>query len=224
MVFKKSNKGSFLTDNELTFYKEMFSFLFKNYHTKYQLLAQVRMADLCYIKRSLLKKYWSVDFVICDLENDMKPVVAIELNWWEHYWFDWRKEADTRKGKLLKKNNIPLVTIKNEELKDLSKRIYEINDILNGRIVENNVANENNIQEKLKLTQNVNENKINDKSNCYMYRQKASHKNAYEKWTEDDDELLIKSYNEWKTISELMQKFGRNYWWIVKHLRKLWAI
>ena len=180
MPFKKSKNWKFLTDNELVFYKEMFSFLYKNYHTKYVLLTQVRMADLCYIKRSLLKKYWSVDFVICDLENDMKPVVAIELNWWEHYWFVWRKNSDTRKEKLLKKNNIPLVTIKNEELKDLSKRIYQINDILNGRIVDNSSVCVDNKQENF-VKDNSNNN-FSDKSNSYFYKQKALHKNAYEKW------------------------------------------
>ena len=124
----------------------------------------------------------------------MKPVVAIELNGWEHYWFDWRKDADTRKEKLLKKNNIPLVTIKNEELKDLSKRIYEINDILNGHIVDNSsVCVDNKQVSSVNDDSNIN---FSDRSNSYFYKQKALHKNAYEKWTIEDDELLVKLYKE----------------------------
>ncbi len=205
MFWKKQKEKKFLSDNEFFFYKEMLSFLSKKYHTKFQLDTQVRLADFCVIKRSLIKHYWSVDFLICDLEDGMKPIVAIELNWKEHYRWFWRKESDDRKKELLKMNNIPLVTIKNEELNNLLPRINEIDNILNGWILN-----------KLDQNQSV---KLN-----IIEQQKIKHENAYNKWSKNDDEQLIKLYNEWKSIKELMSIFNRNYWWINMRLKKLWLI
>lgn len=204
MFWKKQKEKKFLSDNELFFYNEMHSFLSKNYHTKFQLHTQVRLADFCVIKRSLIKHYWSVDFLICDLEDGMKPIVAIELNWKEHYKWSWRKDSDNRKKELLKMNNIPLVTIKNEELNNLAPRIYEIDNILKGWSLED-------------LKQST-----PDKLNI-IEQQKIKHENAYNKWSEDDDRQLIKLYNEWKSIKELMWIFNRNYWWINMRLKKLWV-
>ena len=67
MFWKKQKEKKFLSDNELVFYKEMLSFLSKNYHTKFQLDTQVRLADFCVIKRSLIKHYkmgWSLSLLL----------------------------------------------------------------------------------------------------------------------------------------------------------------
>lgn len=203
MTLYNKKEKKILSDNELFFYKELHSFLFKNYNSKYQLETQVRLADFCVIKRNLIKHYWSVDFLICDFENGMKPVVAIELNWKEHYRWFWRRESDKRKIELLKMNNIPLIIIKNEELDNLAPKIYEIDCILKGWTLEDFRINKS------------------DKLNI-IEQQKIKHENAYNKWSKDDDEQLIKLYNEWKSINELMSIFNRNFWWINARLKKLW--
>jgi len=59
-------------------------------------------------------------------------------------------------------------------------------------------------------------------TDCYMYEQKLKHKNAYERWTTEDDSKLLELYNKWKSIKELCEIFERNNWSIRSRLRKLW--
>jgi hypothetical protein len=57
-----------------------------------------------------------------------------------------------------------------------------------------------------------------------MEKVKEKHKNGYARWTPEDEELLKKLYNEWKSIKELMEIFWRNKGWIESRLFKLWLI
>lgn len=50
---------------------------------------------------------------------------------------------------------------------------------------------------------------------------RKDHPNAYEKWTKEDDELLIKSYQDGLTISELSIIFERKVGAIQSRLKKL---
>lgn len=49
----------------------------------------------------------------------------------------------------------------------------------------------------------------------------AAHKNAYEKWTEEDDEKLELLFCEGKTVKELMSIFARNEGAIKSRIKKL---
>ena len=50
---------------------------------------------------------------------------------------------------------------------------------------------------------------------------RAEHGNAYQKWTKEDDELLIKRYEEGYTMSQLSESFKRGQGAIKSRLRKL---
>ena len=58
----------------------------------------------------------------------------------------------------------------------------------------------------------------------YMDQQKQLHNNAYVKWTDEDDRLLIQLYHNGTSIKELMDKFGRNEGAIMSRLMNLEAI
>lgn len=55
----------------------------------------------------------------------------------------------------------------------------------------------------------------------YMEQQRSVYPNAYQPWTESDDERLVALYNEGKSISELAQMFLRNRGAIKSRIRKL---
>ncbi|MBR4177124.1 MAG: hypothetical protein IKQ53_06965 [Bacteroidales bacterium] len=62
------------------------------------------------------------------------------------------------------------------------------------------------------------------RSMTYMDQQKQLHNNAYVKWTDEDDRLLIQLYHNGTSIKELMDKFGRNEGAIMSRLMNLEAI
>lgn len=88
----------------------------------------MRIADLIKTNWYGVKHYGSVDFLICDFQDSMKPIVAIELNWKEHYLNFWRRNSDYRKRKILNKHWIFLYCIKNEELEHIADKINDINN------------------------------------------------------------------------------------------------
>ena len=53
-------------------------------------------------------------------------------------------------------------------------------------------------------------NKNTSEEQSYMERQKQIHSKAYERWTDDDDRLLMQMHKSGASINELMSKFGRN--------------
>lgn len=55
----------------------------------------------------------------------------------------------------------------------------------------------------------------------YMDRQKQLHDKAYEKWTDDDDQLLLQMHRAGASINELMVKFGRNEGAIRSRIKKI---
>lgn len=55
----------------------------------------------------------------------------------------------------------------------------------------------------------------------YMAQQKAMYANAYERWTDEDDQRLLYLYSQGKKISELMQIFARNKGAIKSRILKL---
>lgn len=55
----------------------------------------------------------------------------------------------------------------------------------------------------------------------YIEQQKRLHTNAYTPWTEEDDQLLKRLFNEGKSIEELMKIFARNRGAIKSRIRKL---
>lgn len=59
------------------------------------------------------------------------------------------------------------------------------------------------------------------KCNTYMARQKAIYANAYERWSDEDDQKLLYLYSKGKTIYELMNIFSRNEGAIRSRLTKL---
>ena len=54
-----------------------------------------------------------------------------------------------------------------------------------------------------------------------MEQQKAMYANAYERWTDEDDQRLLYLYSQGKKISELMQIFVRNKGAIKSRILKL---
>ncbi|MBM6721380.1 hypothetical protein H6B13_17360 [Bacteroides gallinaceum] len=54
-----------------------------------------------------------------------------------------------------------------------------------------------------------------------MAQQKAMYANAYERWTDEDDQRLLYLYSQGKKISELMQIFARNKGAIKSRILKL---
>lgn len=141
-------KKKFLSDYELQlFYNLMINYFVNKNGGRYYVLSQVRIADLIYIPWYKLKFYWSVDFLICDFENDMKPLLAIELNWGEHSKNLKRRIADYRKKKLFKRAWIPLVYVWNEELKDLK---FLVKKLRTQFVIETNMSEYNNDRFKTK--------------------------------------------------------------------------
>lgn len=55
----------------------------------------------------------------------------------------------------------------------------------------------------------------------YMERQKQLYANAYSKWTDEDDTLLMELYSQGASVTELMEHFGRNRGAIRSRLKKL---
>lgn len=55
----------------------------------------------------------------------------------------------------------------------------------------------------------------------YMYRQKQLFANAYARWTEEHDQLLLNLYREGKTIEELTELMQRNKGSIRSRIKKL---
>lgn len=55
----------------------------------------------------------------------------------------------------------------------------------------------------------------------YMHLQKELHLNAYVKWTEDDDKMLLELNDMGKSVSELCELFGRNEGAIRSRIKKL---
>lgn len=55
----------------------------------------------------------------------------------------------------------------------------------------------------------------------YMYRQKQLFANAYARWTEEDDQLLLNLYREGKTIDQLTELMQRNKGSIRSRIKKL---
>ena len=55
----------------------------------------------------------------------------------------------------------------------------------------------------------------------YMDQQKAIYPNAYQPWTQDDDQQLLFLYSQGKNLYELMEIFGRNEGAIRSRISKL---
>lgn len=62
---------------------------------------------------------------------------------------------------------------------------------------------------------------IVDSKSSHMEQQKAIYANAYEKWTDEEDQRLLRLHAEGKTIPELMQMFKRNEGSINSRIKKL---
>lgn len=104
---KEYKNKDLLNKNELAFFYELKKYLNKNFWEKYYILSQVRVLDFFQKSHSLKTFKWSLDFLICDFDNAMKPVLAIELNWYSHLGF-WQRLKDKSKRQLLEKREIPL--------------------------------------------------------------------------------------------------------------------
>ena len=59
------------------------------------------------------------------------------------------------------------------------------------------------------------------KEQSYMEQQKQLHAKAYEKWSDEDDRLLMQMHKDGASINELMEKFGRNEGAIQARIMKL---
>lgn len=55
----------------------------------------------------------------------------------------------------------------------------------------------------------------------YIEQQKQLHRNAYAKWTKEEDTMLLRLHSEGKSINQLMEYFGRNQGSIISRLNKL---
>ncbi len=63
-----------------------------------------------------------------------------------------------------------------------------------------------------------------NKNNSFMYKTKEKFVKAYNLWSEEEDEQLIREYNEGKSISEIVNSHQRNYGAIRSRIRKLGLI
>jgi len=107
--WKFYKKKALLNKNELNFFYELNKYLKKNFWEKYYVLSQVRILDFFQKAHSIKTFKWSLDFLICDFENNMEPILAIELNWYSHLNF-FQRISDRSKKELLEKRWIPLET------------------------------------------------------------------------------------------------------------------
>ena len=59
-------------------------------------------------KKAFKPHYWSVDFLIVDFENKFRPMIAIELSWWERspHEFEDQIEQDQKKKDLFNMSDI----------------------------------------------------------------------------------------------------------------------
>ena len=62
-----------------------------------------------------------------------------------------------------------------------------------------------------------------DKELSYIDRQEQLHSNAYAKWSQEDDSLLVELYRQGVSISEIMTRFQRNEGSIRSRLKKLFV-
>lgn len=104
----------FLWPNEKDFYKTLYKILHKEYWDRYIIFSQVRMKDM-FERRSKLYPWvnWSVDFLIVDFEENLKPVLAIELDGDNHKTDLHQKELDIMKNKLFSISPFNLIRIDN---------------------------------------------------------------------------------------------------------------
>lgn len=68
-----------------------------------------------------------------------------------------------------------------------------------------------------------NEDSSPSKELSYMDRQKQLHSNAYAKWSQEDDSLLVELYRQGVSINEIMTRFQRNEGSIRSRLKKLFV-
>lgn len=125
-------KKYFFSYNEREFYKLLSKLLSKNISNKYDLFTKVRLFDLADTKyktnrNKIASKH--VDFLIVDQTKHCTPILAIELNWLSHE-TEQMKERDAFVGEFFNIIWVPLLTIHNEELKDLPKLSSKIYDNL----------------------------------------------------------------------------------------------
>jgi len=126
-----------LNEREIKLYKLLYNILHEDYWDRFIIFSQVRMRDvvdlkknLSYTKRKLYKPhYWSIDFLIVDSKNNFKPIIAIELSWWEwsNHADEYQIEQDQKKKDLI---NICDIQYKMFENWDENRKEYVTKTIL----------------------------------------------------------------------------------------------
>lgn len=125
-------KKYFFSYYELELYRLLSELLSKNYPGKYDIFPKVRLFDLADTnykinRNKIVSKH--VDFLVVDQITHCTPILAIELNWTSHE-TDQMRQRDSFVWEFFKIINIPLLTIHNEELKDIQNVIEKINNNL----------------------------------------------------------------------------------------------
>lgn len=110
--YKTYKPKKFLTDNEYNYFCFLKNYLSTKYSDKYVVLTQVRILDLFQKPRRVKTYKGSIDFLICDFYNEMKPVLAIELDWEDHNRL-FQRYKDKQKKEIMKKSGIPLIVFMN---------------------------------------------------------------------------------------------------------------
>lgn len=109
-------QNEFLHEYEIKFYKTLYKVIHKEYWDRYHIFSQVNMQELFQKKKP--QAFWlnmALDFLIVDYENDLNPVLAIELNWDNHYTDPVQGARDLKKKNIFSISKIPLVYIKNKD-------------------------------------------------------------------------------------------------------------
>lgn len=127
-----SRKQYFFSYSELELYRMLSEFLAKKYPGKYDVFPKVRLLDLADTKYKnnfykIAQKH--VDFLIVDQTKHCTPIVGIELNGNSHDTEE-MKERDEFVGEFFEIIQIPLLTIQNDDVKNVDSVIGKINEFL----------------------------------------------------------------------------------------------
>lgn len=118
-------KKYFFSYSELNFFYVLKNILEKQYWNQYIIFPKTRLADIfepIYKSQALLNKIRAkhIDYIIVDLNNHCKPVLAIELNWTSHLSYKMEK-SDTFKQNIFEYTWLPLIYFSNGEIENISK-------------------------------------------------------------------------------------------------------
>lgn len=122
-------KQYFFSYHELEFYRMLSNYLSKDHPSKYDIFPKVRLFDLADTNYKINRNKISskhVDFLIVDQTKHCTPILAIELNWVSHE-TDQIRARDEFVWEFFKIIRIPLLTIHNEELKNIDSIVEKIN-------------------------------------------------------------------------------------------------